>query len=101
MITEQALQEAIAECQGERHPNANTCLKLAAYYTIRNELYGGYSFAEAPESGEGVSIQGDSEFARAIQGRPQREIWPIIEDLVSTIRVVNPRLYASFMRNLH
>ena len=39
MITEQDLQEAIAECQGERHPNANTCMKLAAFYTIKNELY--------------------------------------------------------------
>ena len=40
MITEKDLQEAIAECQGERNPNANTCIKLAAFYTIRNELFG-------------------------------------------------------------
>ena len=48
MITLHDLEEAIAECQGERNPNANTCIKLAAYYTIRNEMYGGSS--EAPES---------------------------------------------------
>lgn len=40
MITEQDLQAAIAECQGERNPNANTCIKLAAFYTIRRELFG-------------------------------------------------------------
>ena len=34
MITEQDLLEAIAECQGQRNPNANTCIKLAAYYII-------------------------------------------------------------------
>ena len=34
MIKEEDLQEAIAECQGVRNPNANTCLKLASYYTI-------------------------------------------------------------------
>ena len=40
MITEQDLREAIAECQGQRNPNANTCIKLAAFLTIQRELYG-------------------------------------------------------------
>ena len=39
MITLHDLDEAIAECQGERNPNANTCIKLAAYYTIRKEMF--------------------------------------------------------------
>ena len=39
MITEKDLQEAIAECQGERSPNASTCIKLAAFYTIKEHLY--------------------------------------------------------------
>lgn len=39
MITLHDLEEAIAECQGERNPNANTCIKLAAFYTIRNEMF--------------------------------------------------------------
>lgn len=40
MITDQALQEAIAECNGKKNPDANTCMKLAAYYTIRDHLGG-------------------------------------------------------------
>ena len=39
MITLYDLEEAIAECQGERNPNANTCIKLAAFYTIRKEMF--------------------------------------------------------------
>jgi hypothetical protein len=39
MITEKDLKEAIAECQGARNPNASTCIKLAAFYTILNNLY--------------------------------------------------------------
>ena len=39
MITENDLQEAIAECEGVRNPTANTCLKLAAFYTIKDKLY--------------------------------------------------------------
>ena len=54
MITVDELKAAIAEMQGERNPNAQTCIKLAAYYTILNELQGnpdtsGYSSAPAPE----------------------------------------------------
>ena len=40
MITEKDLQEAIAEGQGQRNPNANTCIKLAAFLTIRKEMFG-------------------------------------------------------------
>ena len=40
MITERDLQEAIAECNGERNPNANTCIKLAAFLTIQKEMFG-------------------------------------------------------------
>jgi hypothetical protein len=40
MITEKDLKEAIAECEGERNPNANTCIKLAAFYTILDNMYG-------------------------------------------------------------
>ena len=39
MITEKDLRAAIAECQGARNPNATTCIKLAAFYTILNNLY--------------------------------------------------------------
>ena len=39
MITEQDLQAAIAECEGVRNPTSNTCLKLAAYYTIKDKMY--------------------------------------------------------------
>ena len=39
MITEKDLQEAIAECEGQRNPNANTCVKLAAFYIIKDHLF--------------------------------------------------------------
>jgi hypothetical protein len=46
LITLHDLDEAIAECQGERNPNANTCIKLAAFYTIRKEMF--------PDPGQGA-----------------------------------------------
>ena len=112
MITEQDLQEAIAECQGERHPNANTCMKLAAFYTIRNEMYPakseepvvrGYSFAPPPEQVEKPTIDysSDTEFGRLVHGKDPGKIWPIVDELVSeAVRAFNPRLYAAFLRKI-
>lgn len=113
MITEQDLQAAIAECQGERNPNANTCIKLAAFYTIRNELFrkteyspdnpSGYSYSPAPDQKNEtlVTIDSDTEFAKVIDGREQSEIWPVIDELMSTIQAMQPRLYHAVMDKLY
>lgn len=117
MITEQDLQAAIAECQGERNPNANTCIKLAAFYTIKNELYPdhsgddikmvrqptGYSYAPPPEQVENPTImyESDTEFGRLIYGRQAGDIWPAVDELVSeAVRTILPRLYDAFIRKI-
>lgn len=111
MITEKDLQEAIAECQGQRNPNASTCIKLAAFYTIRKELFGegkeavaipGYSFLPDPQSTAEPLIRNDSDsdFARAIDGRRQEEIWPLMDEMMDTIHAIHPRLYSAVMDRL-
>lgn len=107
MITEKDLQEAIAECQGKRNPDSSTCIKLAAFYTIRRELYGdryqdappAYSFSSGPEIPR-VDFKTGSAFSRRIDGRPAADIWPIIEELVEAVQATNPRLYAHFIKKL-
>lgn len=100
MIKREELDEAIAECQGERNPNANTCIKLAAYYTIRNEMYGdpGYSFATVPK--DIIEYEGETEFAEIIKGKDYYKVLPAVEDLVETVKILLPRVYAGFIRNL-
>ena len=109
MITEKDLQEAIAECQGQRNPNANTCIKLAAFYTIRRELFGeekeagqlpGYAYAMQTESEPMIMNDSDSEFARMIDGRPQAEIWLLMDEMMDTIHAIHPRLYSAVMDRL-
>lgn len=109
MISEKDLQEAIAECLGQRAPNANTCIKLAAFYTIQNQLYGkageadlpplpAYSYAPAPD--ERIKGYGDTPFYKAIAGRMPDDIWPIIDEVFTALMAVNPRLYQAAMRKL-
>ena len=106
MITEKDLQEAIAECQGQRNPNANTCIKLAAYLTSQRELYGSdteaswfsepaYSYSSAP-----ITYQSDSAFGQLVNGRDIEDVLPVFDELIDTIKIINPRLYDGFIRKL-
>lgn len=109
MITEQDLQEAIAECKGIKNPNANTCIKLAAFLIIQKEMYSKkedpapalestYSF-DAPPT-DTVTYYSTTEFGEAVEGRKADDIWAIMDELMSTLSVLNPRLYAAVLRKI-
>lgn len=111
MITKHDLLEAIAECQGVRSPNANTAIKLAAFYTILDHLEDNEQPAQSAvdsvplysysaNGAENVMIDSNSEFAQAINGRLQSEVWPVIDELMTTLKVMNGRLYSGVMRKL-
>lgn len=96
MITKSDLQEAITKCLTEENPNANTCIKLAAYYTIQNELYpdgGGYSYAT-------FSPSGDSEFSEVAKRAAPETLWSIMDELMETLRVLHPKLYTGVITKL-
>lgn len=98
MIREQDLLDAIAECQGERNPNANTCIKMAAYYTILNQMYpNNYSYAKPPSE---VTYNSGSEFSDIIIGRDLNEVISIIDELMETISVLAPKLYDVTIKKL-
>ncbi len=101
MISQQDLQEAIAECQGQRNPNANTCIKLAAFLTIQREMYGSSempprSFTYSPE----IEYNSETEFGRIIATKQESEIWPVIDELMTTLEAIHPRLYDSVIMKL-
>ena len=108
MITEKDLQNAIAECQGERKPNANTCIKLAAYFTIYDHLFPKKAelTEEVPQTifqsvdEDIIGDYGDSDFYRLIKGRKAADIWGVMNELMDTLQVINPRLYDGVMRQL-
>lgn len=101
MITVDDLKAAIAECQGERKPNANTCMKLAAYYIILRELEP-EATQIAPNlprySSEGYSS--DTEFSAAVKGKNEASVWALIDELMATLEIVQPRLYNAVIRKL-
>ena len=105
MILEQDLREAIAECQGKRNPDANTCIKLAAYFTILQNMYPEQKTEPAfyqAASGFNPVIEYDSgtEFSKAVDGRNPSEIMPVIDELMTTLQVLHPRLYDGVLNKL-
>ena len=127
MISEMDLQEAIAECEGQRSPNANTCLKLAAFYTIRDQLFGrknekpdgqyisledaerilnmrsGFSHDSGIDQKTSVAISYSSgtEFSDAIHGKDIDAILPVLDEVMDSVRMVIPRLYDGAIRKLY
>ena len=108
MITEQDLKEAIAECEGERSPGANTCLKLASFYTIRDHLFPAMAKETLPEPVRGYSFapahtptyESETEFGKIVDGKSTAEVLAVVDELMSTLAVLNPRLYAGVLQKI-
>lgn len=111
MITEKDLQEAIAECQGQRNPNANTCIKLAAYLTIQRELFGDSEQSENQITGNGkmvipsysfstINYSADTAFGRLTEGKDINDVMPLFDELLEAVQLLNPRLYDGFIQRL-
>ena len=81
--------------------------KLATLYTIKNQMNRAetkqqeprqaYSLAAAPEL---TGRYGDSEFLREIEGRDMEDVLQVMDDLMDTLQVANPRVYNGVMRKI-
>lgn len=118
MITLHDLDTAIAHCQGESNPNAETCKQLAAFYTIKQAMFGGepaQSPIKAPAIDSGysgaaepvtqpetrtLSYDSGSEFSQAIDGKDAYAVWEVIDELLSVLQATNPRLFDGVMRKI-
>ena len=105
MITIDDLKAAIAECEGERNPNANTCCKLAAYYTILREKQGEPEKPSYSNSSEPVSLAREysspTEFGQAIQGKDTLSVLEVMDELVTLLEGIQPQIYKGVMRKLN
>ncbi len=108
MISLQDLEAAIAECQGVPNPKANTCIKLAAFLTIKEALYGEHSKQEdipnfsysAVPAEQVISFNSGTAFSERINGKPVEEVIALFDEVMDTLQALNPPLYASIMRKL-
>lgn len=111
MISERELIEAIQECENAPASFQN-CERLSVLYTVYDHLF---SKADHPSEGyrqeyssrsegqrkEKISVPiVTSEFLRLVEGMDVRQFWDVTNELVSTIEVINPKLYEGFLKKL-
>ncbi len=112
MITLHDLDSAIAKYQGLIDPKPSDAIKLAAFYILKNEMFGhqdeqgqalpSYSYASAPVEPIETTIdyQSDTEFSQAVDGRKASTVWPVMDELMEVLRVTNKPLYKATIRKI-
>lgn len=98
MLSERDLNEAIRECENAPSNYAN-CEKLATFYTIHDHLYDARPSVQAVDEMV-VGGHGESEFLESVRGMKAEDAWGLMDELMSTVRAINPRLYEGVMRKL-
>ena len=103
MITLREVEEAICEMEAVPDATFETCRKLAVFYILRDYMGGtlpfsGYSAADGPQ--EKIERHGDTEFLEIVAGRNPVGVWSVLDELMSTLQITNPRLYDGVMRRL-
>ena len=72
-----------------------TCERLAWLYIVRDHITTQQAHQPTP-----LDISGDSEFLQAVDGKDSAAAWAIIDELMSTLAVVNNRVYASVLAKM-
>lgn len=73
-----------------------TCERLAWLYIVRDHLTGQQTAQPTP-----LSVNPDSEFLQSVDGKDSVQVFTVMDDLMDTLRVTAPRVYAGVMRKLN
>jgi len=105
MITKSELLTAIDELE-DSAPTFQNCQKMATFYTLLNSMYrkpeysDGYSNRAEPITEEVVGSHGQSEFLESVKGLDSDYVWRLMDELMDTVRVLQPKIYDSVMRQI-
>ena len=95
MITERELLQAIRECEAEPITPSKVG-KLADFYIIYDHLFGEPFDAQFSQTGaveSVVSVDGDSDFLKAVSGKNSVKAWSVMDELMEATKALHPRMY--------
>lgn len=87
MINPEELDREILMLEKKDTTYAN-CERLAWLYIVRDHITGQTTVQPTP-----LDISGDSEFLLSVGGKDSVAVWEIMDELMDTMRVNNPRAY--------
>lgn len=94
MINPEELDKEILMLERKDTTYAN-CERLAWLYVVRDHITGQQATQPTP-----LSVDPSSEFLQAVDGKDSVAVFAIMDDLMDTIRVTEPRAYDSVMRKI-
>ncbi len=113
MLDELEIRKEIARLEYEEASYQNYA-RLATLYTIRAEMQKPEHPAEkeiAPQlrqhdfdiqslAPQPVGRHGDSDFLSAIENKIAADVWPLMDELMNSLQIMNPRTYDAVMRKI-
>ncbi len=101
MISQKDLEKEIREL--ENAPESyRTYEKLAVLRAVYNDYYAEPEmFMPMKADSDVVAHIGETEFAKNIEGMNTQKAWELMDELMTTLKVLNPRLYNSVMRKIN
>lgn len=102
MIDREELLRAIDQCEHEPM-NPSVRQKLAQLYIIYDHLFDHQSDLKKikTEKQTIISTGGTSDFLKAVEGKEANAIWDIINELMASIKVIQPGLYDAVLIKIH
>ena len=101
MFRKSELLDAIDDL--EKNPATfQNCQKLATFYLLYDHLYGN---SRPDISQESVPVPvldeyGQSEFLTMISGRNPEKVFPVLDELMQSVKILQPRLYDATLTSL-
>ena len=101
MFSKNELLDAIDELESAPSTFQNA-EKLATFYTLYDHLYVRKEPATYVESVEEVTIDryGDSTLFQVIEGQNAESVWLIMDELLESVKVLQPKLYQATIDRL-
>ena len=78
-------------------PTHETMRKLASLYTVRDHMV----LQPMPTVTEDVHLSSGTEFAKAVEGKPVDGVMTVLDELMTTLQVINPKLYGCVMARIN
>jgi hypothetical protein len=73
------------------------CERLAWLLIVRDYLT---DKSTAVAQAEPLSVEDKSEFLKAVNGKESSCVWEIVDELMETLKVVNPRVYQNVLSKI-
>ena len=95
MVSKDKLDKEILELETRHDTTYATCERLAWLYIVRDHITGQQAAQPTP-----LAVDPSSAFLQVVDGKDSHAVFAVMDDLMDTLSVVAPRVYASVLEKI-